>query len=47
VRAFKTIARNFEDYLDLATTTSVPTTNIQQPTSSNPIARVLRKYHDS
>jgi len=47
VRAFKTIARNFEDYLDLATTTSVPTTNIHQPTSSNPIARVLRKYHDS
>ena len=46
VRAFQTIVRNFDDYLDLATTTSVPSDQ-QQPTSSNPIARVLRKYHDS
>ena len=45
VRSFKTIHRNFEDYLDLATTTSVPVAESQQQ-PTNPFMRVARNYHD-
>tara|TARA_R110000824_G_scaffold59858_1_gene160408 strand:- start:9175 stop:9957 length:783 start_codon:yes stop_codon:yes gene_type:complete len=47
VRTIETIANNFERYLELATTTSVPATAEGSNQPTNPFMRVARNYNDS